>query len=105
MKYPILKSIAGGMFIGLALFAFPFTIHVIGTIVFIGILLRLIRGPRWHRHGFMHMAWANMSGFSKEEFERMTPEERSVFRRKMYMEQCSKYSKYKDIKEEKNNPE
>jgi hypothetical protein len=105
MKYPILKSILAGAAIGAALFAFPFTIRIVGAIVVIGFIVRLIRGPRWYNYHSMHMAWANTRNMSKEEFEKMSPEERRDFRKKMYMQHCSEYTCYNEVKQEKNKPE
>ena len=99
MKYPVLKSIAAGVLIGAAIFAFPFTIRIVGAIVFIGFLVRLIRGPRWHRYHHMHMAYANGKGFAKADFEKMTEEERENFRARM-RGGCCGYSQETVVKPE-----
>lgn len=97
MKYPVLKSILAGVAIGAALFMFPFTIMVVGTLVTLGFLFRVIRGPQWHRYHHMHMAWA---GVSPEAFANMSPDEKRDFRRKMYMQRCGRYTRYEEVKKE-----
>lgn len=100
MKYPIIASIFAGIAIGFALFAFPLTIAVVGTVVTIGFLFRLIRGPRWYHHHYaMHTAWAGAE-FDKEAFDKMSPEEKMDFRRRMYMNRCSHYTGFSDMKKE-----
>ncbi len=103
MKYQILKSIGAGILIGAALFAFPFTIRVIGTIVVIGFLVRLIRGPRWNKFHYMRMAYAGNGAHMHPHFQKMTEEERAAFMDKMSKRGCYQYTKAEVINKEENN--
>ncbi len=101
MKYPVLKSIGAGILIGIALFAFPLTIRIIGAVVFIGFLVRLIRGPRWHKYHHMHMAWAHSGGPMPLYFAKMSEEDRNAFMQKMRSRGCYHYAETVEEKEEK----